>query len=80
MAQSDFDAAILDVESGTSQALDADLATFYADFLTAVNTRIGTNNPVSPASQKLRAIRTRVQERVNEANPRGPGLVLPQSA
>lgn len=76
MAQSDFEAAIVGVESSSGDTKEADLITFFSQLTAALDVRIAAANNPSPAAQKLRGVRDRSLALENEVDASGAGLVL----
>lgn len=76
MAQSDFEAAIVDVESGSGATKEVDQQTFYSDFDAALDVRIAAADATSPAAKKLQAVKQRVAERSAEVSDKGAGLAV----
>ncbi len=76
MAQSDFESAISDQESGSGATTELDQATFYSQFDAALDVRIAAVTAGSPAALKLQAIKQRVAARSAEVSASGAGLVI----
>lgn len=76
MAQSDFETAISDQESGSGATKELDQVTFYSQFDAALDVRIAAANTASPLYRKLLAIKQRVAERSNEVSASGAGLAI----
>ena len=74
MAQSDFEAAIADVESGAGASKDVDFQTLFSQLTGAIDVRIGLADDASPAQRKLRAFRQRSVGLENENKDSGAGL------
>lgn len=74
MAQSDFETAISDLESGAGTTTELDQVTFYTEFNAALDVRIAAVTAGSPAALKMEAMKQRVTERQNEVGSSGAGL------
>ncbi len=76
MAQSDFEAGIAGVESGSGDTKEADLITMFSQLDAAIGVRLALANNPSPANKKLQAVRLRVRAMQNEVDASGAGLVV----
>ena len=74
MAQSDFEAGLSGVESGSGDTKDIDYVTMMTQFDAAIGVRIAAANNTSPCNKKLQALRLRVLQFQNEVDASGAGM------
>jgi hypothetical protein len=76
MAQSDFEAGLAGVETGSGDTKEIDFVTMMTQLDAAIGVRIAAANNASPCNKKLQALRLRVAQMRAEVGASGAGLVV----